>query len=50
MLLLMACDDFMTLWGTTFGRLVASIGGFKVMLNSAFLGLPFSHCFVVTRV
>jgi uncharacterized membrane protein len=30
MFLLTACDDFMMLWGTTFGRLVAAIGGFKV--------------------
>jgi hypothetical protein len=35
MFLLMACDDFMSLWGTTFGRIVASIGGFKVMLTSS---------------
>lgn len=29
MFFLTACDDFMMLWGTTFGRLVSSIGGFK---------------------
>jgi hypothetical protein len=43
MFLLTACDDFMMLWGTTFGRLVAAIGGFKVLSSSSFFfrkGLP----------
>jgi len=29
MYFLMACDDFMMLWSTTFGRVVAALGGFK---------------------